>query len=273
MIAAVRAAILKPQANPSHLNTAFFHSTPILQRNHQSNSKARNRSSGRNRAKPDLRRNVNAFAEHLFGIWSDGFDYSGKHASWFEKQYSRVCKRNRIGRHIPHSLDKSCFDFCGVDEGSEIEYFIRTTLGGSRGFSCSFTHKESKSRWRSRDFSGSNTHEEGETRSWRYSSNSSGRSWGSRRRLDQDEDKQEQDDGYTSTEFSDLGSNQESHRQELGLSSSGPLNLEDVKNAYRACALRWHPDRHHDSTKNAAEEKFKLCTVAYQSLCEKLAMN
>lgn len=125
-----------------------------------------------------------------------------------------------------------CFEFCGVDEGSEIDYFIRTALGGSRGFSCSFTHEERKPRGRACDFSGSNTHEEGEARSWRYSNNS-GRSWGSRQRLDEEEeeDKQEEEDKYSSAELNDSESNQESHRQTLGLSSSGPLYLEDVKNA------------------------------------------
>ncbi|CAH8268999.1 unnamed protein product [Arabidopsis lyrata] len=250
MMAAIRAAILKRQDYCSYIKTAFFHSTPILLRKHQSNSKARSKRLGRKKAKQDLRRNVNAFAQHLFGIWSDGFDYSGKHTSWFEKQYSRVSKRNRNGkRHIPQHLDKRCFDFSEVDDGYEIEHFLRTALGGSRRFS-----------W-------SNTHGEGGTRSGRYSSNFR-KSWGSRYRLDEEEG-----DKYSSTESSDTEPNQESHRQALGLSSSGPLNLEDVKIAYRACALKWHPDRHHASTKNEAEEKFKLCTVAYQSLCEKLAMN
>ncbi|KAG7561277.1 Chaperone J-domain superfamily [Arabidopsis thaliana x Arabidopsis arenosa] len=253
MMAAIRAAILKPQDCCSYLKTAFFHSTSILQRKHQSNSKARSKRLGRKKAKQDLRRNVNAFAQHLFGIWSDGFDYSGKHTSWFEKQYSRVSKRNRNGkRHIPQHLDKRCFDFSEVDDGYEIEYFLRTALGGSRGFS-----------WSSR-------REEGGTRSGRYSNNFR-KSWGSRYRLDEEEE--EEEDKYSSTESSDTEPNQESHRQALGLSSSGPLNLEDVKIAYRACALKWHPDRHHTSTKNEAEEKFQLCTVAYQSLCEKLAMN
>jgi DnaJ-class molecular chaperone len=65
---------------------------------------------------------------------------------------------------------------------------------------------------------------------------------------------------------------QASHRQTLGLSPWGPLKLEDVKKAYRTCALQWHPDRHEEFNKEAAEEKFKLCTVAYQSLIEKLAV-
>ncbi|CAN6218771.1 unnamed protein product, partial [Urochloa humidicola] len=60
-------------------------------------------------------------------------------------------------------------------------------------------------------------------------------------------------------------------RQALGLSTSGPLKLEDVKSAYRACALRWHPDRHNGSSKATAEEKFKHCSAAYQTLCDSLA--
>ncbi|XP_071717925.1 uncharacterized protein [Rutidosis leptorrhynchoides] len=59
----------------------------------------------------------------------------------------------------------------------------------------------------------------------------------------------------------------------LGLSGSGPLSLEDVKNAYRVCALKWHPDRHEGSSKAIAEEKFKVCNAAYESLCDKLALN
>ncbi|KAJ4896116.1 Chaperone DnaJ-domain superfamily protein [Raphanus sativus] len=271
MIAAVRAAILKAQSYSSNVKTVLFHSTPILQRKHKSNSETRNKKLSRSRAKQDLRRNVNAFAEHLFGIWSDGFDYSDKHTSWFEKQYFRVCKRNRIGssRYIHQRLDKSCFDFSGVDDECEIEYFLRSALGGS--------YKQSKSRWRERHFYGSNRQEEGEARSWRYSNNSNtGRSRGSRQRLDQEEEKEEEEeeqDERSSTEVNDLDTSQQSHRQTLGLSSSGPLNLGDVKKAYRVCALKWHPDLHPDSTKNAAEEKFKLCTVAYESLCEKFAMN
>jgi hypothetical protein len=69
-MAAIRAAILKPQDYYSHLKTALFHSTPILQRKHQSNSKARSKRFGRKKAKQDLRRNVNAFAQHLFGVMS-----------------------------------------------------------------------------------------------------------------------------------------------------------------------------------------------------------
>ncbi|KHN07432.1 Chaperone protein DnaJ [Glycine soja] len=64
-----------------------------------------------------------------------------------------------------------------------------------------------------------------------------------------------------------------SDRLALGLSVSGPLKLEDVKNAYRPCALKWHPDRHQGSSKAVAEEKFELCSAAYQSLCDSLALD
>ncbi|XP_033145316.1 uncharacterized protein LOC103865923 [Brassica rapa] len=61
-----------------------------------------------------------------------------------------------------------------------------------------------------------------------------------------------------------------SHRETLGLSPWAPLKLEDVKHAYRACALKWYPDHHDDSTKAEAEAKFKFCNVAYESLIKKL---
>ncbi|XP_026413796.1 uncharacterized protein LOC113309562 isoform X2 [Papaver somniferum] len=83
-----------------------------------------------------------------------------------------------------------------------------------------------------------------------------------------------EDDYETYEDFNDSSnssaSDLASDRLALGLSASGPLKLEDVKNAYRSCALRWHPDRHQCCSKDLAEEKFKLCSAAYQSLCDKL---
>ncbi|KAI3843925.1 hypothetical protein MKW92_040327 [Papaver armeniacum] len=83
-----------------------------------------------------------------------------------------------------------------------------------------------------------------------------------------------EDDYETYEDFSDSSnssaSDLESDRLALGLSAFGPLKLDDVKNAYRSCALRWHPDRHQGCSKDLAEEKFKLCSAAYQSLCDKL---
>lgn len=62
-----------------------------------------------------------------------------------------------------------------------------------------------------------------------------------------------------------------SDRRLLGLPSEGPLKIEDVKNAFRLSALKWHPDKHQGPSQETAEEKFKLCVSAYKSLCTALS--
>ncbi|XP_042492668.1 uncharacterized protein LOC122072165 [Macadamia integrifolia] len=57
----------------------------------------------------------------------------------------------------------------------------------------------------------------------------------------------------------------------LGLPPAGPLKIEDVKSAFHASALKWHPDKHQGPLQAKAEEKFKLCLDAYKSLCNALA--
>lgn len=39
-----------------------------------------------------------------------------------------------------------------------------------------------------------------------------------------------------------------------------------LQEAFRKCALTWHPDRHSGAAKHAAEEKFKEVQAAYQLL-------
>ncbi|KAJ1695838.1 hypothetical protein LUZ63_012536 [Rhynchospora breviuscula] len=60
------------------------------------------------------------------------------------------------------------------------------------------------------------------------------------------------------------------NRAALELPMTGPLKLHDVKIAFRAAALKWHPDRHAGPSQATAAEKFKLCVNAYQSLCSDL---
>ncbi|XP_050208317.1 uncharacterized protein LOC126657648 [Mercurialis annua] len=60
-------------------------------------------------------------------------------------------------------------------------------------------------------------------------------------------------------------------RRILGLPANGPLKIEDVKNAFRMSALKWHPDRHQGPSQAMAGEKFKLCVDAYKSLCDALS--
>lgn len=62
-----------------------------------------------------------------------------------------------------------------------------------------------------------------------------------------------------------------SDRTILGLPPTGPLKIEDVKNAFRLSALKWHPDKHQGPSQVMAEEKFKLCASAYRSLCSALS--
>lgn len=63
---------------------------------------------------------------------------------------------------------------------------------------------------------------------------------------------------------------QHSNRIVLGLPSSGPLCLDDVKRAFHKSALKWHPDRHCGLSQAAAAEKFKLCVDAYNHLSDAL---
>ncbi|KAG5395683.1 hypothetical protein IGI04_017497 [Brassica rapa subsp. trilocularis] len=229
MNAAIRAAIQRPQSLASHLKTALFHSTPVLERKRRTSWES---------------------SWHDDGYDDDDEPSSRKQKSWYKKKYA---KKETKGKWDPRH-----FDFCEADDDFDIDYVFRTAFGGPRGFSFSFTFEEDEPpRWHHRDHSS------------RFSNNSNKKSWRSKHRI------YEEEDGYTSTESSDSESepNQASHRQALGLSPSGPLNLKEVKNAFRTCALKWHPDRHQGSTKEAAEAKFKLCSVAYESLCEKLAVN
>ena len=62
-----------------------------------------------------------------------------------------------------------------------------------------------------------------------------------------------------------------SDRTILGLPPTGPLKIEDVKNAFRLSALKWHPDKHQGPSQAIAAEKFKLCVNAYKTLCNALS--
>ncbi|XP_050947546.1 uncharacterized protein LOC103499655 isoform X2 [Cucumis melo] len=62
-----------------------------------------------------------------------------------------------------------------------------------------------------------------------------------------------------------------SDRAILGLPRTGPLKMEEVKTAFRLSALKWHPDKHPGPSQAMAEEKFKLCVNAYNSLCSALS--
>lgn len=62
-----------------------------------------------------------------------------------------------------------------------------------------------------------------------------------------------------------------SDRITLGLPTTGPLKIDEVKNAFRLSALKWHPDKYQGPSQAMAEEKFKVCVTAYKSLCNALS--
>ncbi len=54
------------------------------------------------------------------------------------------------------------------------------------------------------------------------------------------------------------------HYEKLGVGATA--TPEEIKEAYRKLAKEWHPDRHPEAEKKAAEEKFKEISSAYETL-------
>ncbi|GAB4851529.1 hypothetical protein Ancab_030931 [Ancistrocladus abbreviatus] len=255
MNASIKSALFR---NPHlEMRAALFHSTPVLDRRRRShwdtrynNNNHHCRRSRKQQWKQNILRNVSAYAEQLFQSWQSDFDCDGppnKGPSWFRRQQwddeSGKERRHNQRRQARKRAERG-FQFC--DDDVEVENIFQSAFGGDRFFFWSFVNEDNAS--------------------WRSSSgyaNGSRASWNWRYQSDEEYD--------SSSEYKSSESDLSSERLALGLSPSGPLKLEDVKNAYRVCALKWHPDRHQGPTKGVAEEKFKLCSAAYQSLCDKLA--
>ncbi|XAR68599.1 hypothetical protein NMG60_11003783 [Bertholletia excelsa] len=272
---ATRPALLSSQANPFNLQASLFHSTPVLDRRrrthwdsgggaYKDSSRRFNQYAKRSRklySKQALLRNVSAFAEHFFQGWQNDFDEydtsSSRGNSWFRREYGAKDPRGGwSGSQRTHSFGRRSFYFC--EDDIEVENIFRSAFGGKQSFYWSFVDEDFP-RWRSS--SGfSYTYRSSSGHSYSY-----GNSWNWTR--------EDEEDYESSTESDSSESDLVSDRLALGLSASGPLNMNDVKNAYRASALKWHPDRHQGSSKTIAEEKFKICSAAYQSLCDKLAPN
>ncbi|KAK7336648.1 hypothetical protein VNO77_17194 [Canavalia gladiata] len=256
--AIIKAALIDSNSNNLHfsLRAALFHSTPLLQRKRRNfwDSRCNNHSSRRFRrmhGKQRTLRSFNDYAEFLFQDWKGSIDEndpsSSQGSSWFRKQYfAGGSGKNRNGNQGPnHQYRYRNPMFC--EDDFDVETIFRSAFGGNSFFYWSFINEENP-QWR---------------RSERFSNY--GKSWNWRHRSKSYYDSSSESDSSDSDIAPD--------RLALGLSASGPLKLEDVKNAYRACALKWHPDRHQGSSKAIAEEKFKLCSAAYQSLCDKLTLD
>lgn len=247
-----KVALINFQASSFQLKASLFHSTPILERKRRTDWNGFSRRGRKLNAKQDLLRNVSAFTEHLFQSWQhdhDAYDSSESYRrSWFNpdsRAYgSRWSKSKNSG---PRVYYRRGFQFFEDDDDIEVENFFDSAFGGSRNFYYSFIDDEP--RW------------------WSSGGYSKNRRFYSNPRFSY----QEEYDTSNDSDSSEL--DLRSDRLALGLNASGPLSLEDVKNAYRGCALKWHPDRHQGSSKAMAEEKFKTCSAAYQSICNRLALN
>ncbi|PKA45889.1 hypothetical protein AXF42_Ash016915 [Apostasia shenzhenica] len=251
-----------PAASLSFRAACFFHSSPVLERkgkpywNYGKGSYSSKRfniytkRAKRMEAKRTLLRNISEYAEYLFQSWRED-----DNSTWFRRQYwSKGAKVNGFGSHEPvwarsRSQRKVGFDLCTSDDDDDdgVDNIFQSAFGGKYYYYSSSSCENSK---------------------WRASFGYTGRK-SSSYYTDETDDETNEDTGCDTFKQSDLAS----ERLTLGLSASGPLKLEEVKTAYRACALRWHPDRHQGSSKAMAEEKFKHCSAAYKSLCNRIATN
>ncbi|KAJ0974540.1 hypothetical protein J5N97_016505 [Dioscorea zingiberensis] len=253
MIHLMKSAIFGPQKAslcPSPGAVSFFHSTTVCERKRRTqwNSRFNNYAKRMRKieSKTTLLRNISQYAEHLFESWRDDSSSNGG-TSWFRRQYgSKEAKRDGSASFRWETYrSKRGIEFCTSDDDDDVETIFRSAFGGERFFYWSFTDTENIHQRNS-----SNRANWKNSWEWRYQTN----------------DESETDDENSKSQVPELAC----ERRALGLSPSGPLKIEEVKTAYRACALRWHPDRHQGSSKMAAEEKFKHCSNAYKLLCDKL---
>ncbi|CAM8890070.1 unnamed protein product [Rhodiola kirilowii] len=253
-----------------HFAAALFHSTPHLDRKRSHwNSRCSSNYYPKRKRKLQLKQsllcNVSAYAEHMFQSCKSDFD-NDEQSSWFRKHYGvEGSKKGRTKNQGPGFSGRTGFQFC--DDDVDIESLFRAAFGGSKSQYWSFTADEIP-QWRRGSSDFSNNHNRNTSR-WKirwedeYASNSRhGTSWNN----------QFEDEYDSSAETDNANSTLSSDRVALGLSACGPLKLDEIKSAYRQCALKWHPDRHQGSSKQAsAEENFKKCSAAYESLCSKMA--
>ncbi|CAH9138442.1 unnamed protein product [Cuscuta epithymum] len=142
---------------------------------------------------------------------------------WFQQDFRSNVSSARRSRNKGYHKWRG-FHFV-EDLDFEVDSIFRTGLGGKDYYRWSFVNEDVRDRHSSRH---SNIH--GNSK-WRF----------------RFKDEYGYDDKSTECDTHESGF--VSERLALGLNASGPLNLEDVKNAYRACAFKWHPDRHQGPSK------------------------
>ncbi|XP_042390468.1 uncharacterized protein LOC121981805 isoform X1 [Zingiber officinale] len=244
-----RAVLAGHRPSPFSPNSvSFFHSTPVLERKWRNYGHSRFDYYANQKRYMESKRkvvsNLSEYAEYLIQKWRAEDEDSFHETPWFRKHFWATEARKN-GFREPHqgsyrNKRNGTFDFCSSDD-DDVETIFRSSFGRAR-FSYRSFYRSENFQW---SYSGDDSHKS--SRNWTY------------------ETEDEIDASYQQSFAGE--------RLALGLKATGPLKLEEVKTAYRSCALKWHPDRHQGSSKIAAEEKFKHCTAAYQTLCDKLAMN
>ncbi|KAM0891366.1 hypothetical protein ACQ4PT_026442 [Festuca glaucescens] len=242
---------LSTAAAPQQLvATASFHSTPPLERKRKTQWHQRFNHYAKRRRNRDTQRtvirNISEYAEYLFDTWRDEDEKKDASSgpSWFRgHRWVRDSKPNGFRTHEFYydnfkSKGTGGFEFCTSDDDEPETIFRNAFRGNQQTYYWSFESDDFQRRNSRRSHSERSRH-------WSYETD-------------------DEDEISPQTEVSVA-------RQALGLSTTGALKLEDVKSAYRTCALRWHPDRHNGLSKATAEEKFKRCSAAYQTLCDSLA--
>ncbi|KAJ6843805.1 uncharacterized protein M6B38_117035 [Iris pallida] len=212
-------------------------------------------------SKRTILRDVSDFAEYLFQNWNDEDEQD---SAWFRRpHWSKGAQVDCFRSHEPQwgscrNKRQGGFDFSSSDDDG-VETIFQSKFGAQRS-----PFRGERSAFRGEGYyywSFNNSY----NFQWRHSSGQANRrsSWNWRDESDYEEEESN----------SSCRSSLAPERLALGLNASGPLKLDEVKSAYRTCALRWHPDRHQGSSKVAAEEKFKHCSAAYKTLCENLAIS
>ncbi|TYG46492.1 hypothetical protein ES288_D11G259900v1 [Gossypium darwinii] len=225
----------KATATVATTHVASFHSTPITCEKWKSKWDFEER-----RTQQPTKDEVRTWKFDGAEGWdSDGSDkkrwsrYSGRHAG----------KSNR--KKVKRKFKRESFS----DDFDHPERIFQAKFGNkwytwSSGGDKSFKNPESGFEWREK--SGWTNQR---TKEWENTSDS--------------ESEYEEEKSY------DVGSC--SDREILGLPRAGSIKIEDVKNAFRVSALKWHPDKHQGPSQEMAEEKFKMCVEAYKSLCHALS--
>ncbi|CAH8385393.1 unnamed protein product [Eruca vesicaria subsp. sativa] len=241
---------------------------------HQGSTKKSNAKKNK-RSKKFLREHQEKVRRAVEELKREREEAAAKKAKEAKEKLNNNCKQES------KSTRKSQFGY----EDKDFDIIFRSLFGVPRGFDYSIYEEEdrrwwyhpswfsgfSRNSWRSKyKFYDKEEEQEDEKVEEEEESYSSSNWWRSESRFDE---KEKQEEGYGKSKSSETVLSdpiEATHRDTLGMSPWGPLKLEDVKHAYRTCALKWHPDRHNDSTKAEAEAKFKLCIVAYESLIQKL---